>query len=133
MKVLNVNSDRNGKIAAAIYTVVCLFFLFALKCESPKEDYSNEGVIVNLGFTDNGKSENTPEAIQEEIEVETKKILEKQYVQLSTILVRDITLPPTIKKAIEGKLKQEQESLEYEFKLQKAKKEIHVFLRRKNF
>ena len=37
--------------------------------------------------------------------------------------MRDITLPPTIKTAIEGKLKQEQESLEYEFKLQKAKKE----------
>lgn len=67
MKVININSDRNGKIAATIYTVVCLFFLFALKCESPEEDYSNEGVIVNLGFTDNGKSDNTPEAIQQDV------------------------------------------------------------------
>jgi len=32
-------------------------------------------------------------------------------------------LPPTIKSAIESKLKQEQESLEYEFKLEKAQKE----------
>jgi len=32
-------------------------------------------------------------------------------------------LPPTIKGAIERKLKQEQESLEYEFRLTKAKKE----------
>jgi regulator of protease activity HflC (stomatin/prohibitin superfamily) len=39
------------------------------------------------------------------------------------VLVRDIMLPPTIKAAIENKLKQEQESLEYEFKLEKAKKE----------
>ena len=63
------------------------------------------------------------DAIQTEIFVETKKILDKQYIQLNEILVRDITLPPTIKTAIEGKLKQEQESLEYEFKLQKAQKE----------
>lgn len=63
------------------------------------------------------------DAIQSEINEETKKILDKQYIQLNEILVRDITLPPTIKTAIEGKLKQEQESLEYEFKLQKAKKE----------
>ena len=63
------------------------------------------------------------DAIQSEISVETKKVLDKQFVQLNEILVRDITLPPTIKTAIEGKLRQEQESLEYEFKLQKAKKE----------
>ena len=63
------------------------------------------------------------DAIQTEINDETTKILDKQFIQLNEILVRDITLPPTIKVAIEGKLKQEQESLEYEFKLQKAKKE----------
>jgi len=38
-------------------------------------------------------------------------------------LVRDVTLPPTIKDAIERKLKQEQESLEYEFRLVTAEKE----------
>jgi regulator of protease activity HflC (stomatin/prohibitin superfamily) len=38
-------------------------------------------------------------------------------------LVRDVTLPPTIKQAIERKLKQEQESLEYEFRLVTAEKE----------
>ncbi len=63
------------------------------------------------------------DAIQEEIYVETKVILDKQYVQLNEVLVRDVTLPPTIKQAIEKKLKQEQESLEYEFKLQKEQKE----------
>ena len=34
-----------------------------------------------------------------------------------------MTLPPTIKDAIERKLKQEQESLEYEFRLVSAQKE----------
>ena len=42
---------------------------------------------------------------------------------MNEILVRDVTLPPTIKEAIERKLKQEQESLEYEFRLVTAKKE----------
>ena len=63
------------------------------------------------------------DAIQVEIFQETKKILDKQYVQLNEVLVRDVTLPPTIKEAIERKLKQEQESLEYEFRLESARKE----------
>lgn len=63
------------------------------------------------------------DAIQDEIFEETKKILEKQYVQLNEVLVRDVTLPNTIKDAIERKLRQEQESLEYEFRLVTAEKE----------
>ncbi len=61
--------------------------------------------------------------IQDEIYEETKKILDDEYVQLNDVLVRDVTLPTTIKEAIERKLKQEQEALEYEFRLVKAKKE----------
>ncbi len=63
------------------------------------------------------------DAIQDEIFEETVKILEKKHVQINQILIRSIILPPTIKQAIESKLKQEQESLEYEFKLEKATKE----------
>ncbi|MFD2585667.1 prohibitin family protein [Croceitalea marina] len=63
------------------------------------------------------------DAIQDEIFAETKKILDKQNVQLNEVLVRDVTLPNTIKEAIERKLRQEQESLEYEFRLVTAKKE----------
>ncbi|MCB0427228.1 MAG: prohibitin family protein [Mangrovimonas sp.] len=63
------------------------------------------------------------DAIQDEIFHETKKILDNQYIQLNEVLVRDVTLPPTIKEAIERKLKQEQESLEYEFRLVTAQKE----------
>lgn len=63
------------------------------------------------------------DAIQEEIFEETKKIVESQYIQLNSVLIRDVTLPPTIKEAIERKLKQEQESLEYEFRLVTAEKE----------
>ncbi|MAO08587.1 MAG: peptidase [Alteromonas sp.] len=63
------------------------------------------------------------DAIQEEIFAETKKILDNQYIQLNEVLVRDVTLPPTIKDAIERKLRQEQEALEYEFRISKAQKE----------
>ncbi|MGB5236681.1 MAG: prohibitin family protein [Flavobacteriaceae bacterium] len=63
------------------------------------------------------------DAIQVEIYEETKNIVEDQYIQLNEILIRDVTLPPTIKEAIERKLKQEQESLEYEFRLVTASKE----------
>lgn len=61
--------------------------------------------------------------IQSEIFDETKKILDDQYIVLNDVLVRDVTLPATIKDAIERKLKQEQESLEYEFRLVTASKE----------
>jgi len=61
--------------------------------------------------------------IQDEIFEETTDILSDKYVQVNRILIRSIVLPPTIKMAIESKLKQEQESLEYEFKLEKALKE----------
>ena len=63
------------------------------------------------------------DAIQQEIFEETKKIVDGQYIQLNEVLVRDVTLPATIKEAIERKLKQEQESLEYEFRLVTAAKE----------
>ncbi|MEO7283654.1 prohibitin family protein [Gelidibacter sp.] len=63
------------------------------------------------------------DVIQQEIYIETQKIVKDQYIQLNEVLVRDVTLPATIKDAIERKLKQEQESLEYEFRLVTASKE----------
>jgi regulator of protease activity HflC (stomatin/prohibitin superfamily) len=63
------------------------------------------------------------DAIQQEIFQETKTIVDDQYIQLNEILVRDVTLPPTIREAIERKLKQEQAALEYEFRLVTAEKE----------
>lgn len=61
--------------------------------------------------------------IQQEILEEVRNEVKDQYILVNRVLVRDVTLPPTIKGAIERKLKQEQESLEYEFRLEKAKKE----------
>ena len=63
------------------------------------------------------------ESIQNEVFTETSKLLHRKYVHLDQVLIREIRLPATIKTAIESKLKQEQEALEYEFKLQKATQE----------
>ncbi|MDO6759444.1 prohibitin family protein [Tamlana sp. 2_MG-2023] len=63
------------------------------------------------------------DAIQAEIFDETKKIVDDQFINLVEVLVRDVTLPTAIKDAIERKLGQEQESLEYEFRLVTAAKE----------
>ncbi len=63
------------------------------------------------------------DAIQEEIFDETKLIIDDQFIQLNDVLVRDVTLPTAIKDAIERKLDQEQQSLEYEFRLITAQKE----------
>jgi regulator of protease activity HflC (stomatin/prohibitin superfamily) len=63
------------------------------------------------------------EAITQEIFEETNQILNDNFVQLKNILVRDVTLPATIKNAIERKLKQQQEALEYKYRLQKEQKE----------
>ncbi len=63
------------------------------------------------------------EAIKTEIKAETEEVLAQNNVILQDFLVRDITLPPTIKSAIEEKLRFEQESLGYKYKLEKASKE----------
>lgn len=63
------------------------------------------------------------EAIQREIFEETQILLANQYVQVNEVLVRDVSLPTSIKDAIERKLGQEQESLEYVFRLEKAEQE----------
>ncbi|MFC2114644.1 prohibitin family protein [Bacteroidota bacterium] len=61
--------------------------------------------------------------IQTEIYEETKKVLETQFVQLNEVLVRDITLPPKIKTAIENKLAEEQLSKAYQYKISREEQE----------
>ena len=63
------------------------------------------------------------DVIQKEILEEVRKEVKDQYIQVNKVLVQDVSLPPKIKDAIERKLKQEQESLEYKFRLEKAQKE----------
>ncbi len=63
------------------------------------------------------------EAIQDEIFQRTAAALKEKNILLDAVLIREVKLPTNLKAAIERKLEQEQASLEYEFKLQQARKE----------
>ncbi|WCO03230.1 prohibitin family protein [Psychroserpens ponticola] len=73
---------------------------------TPEQLYSSKRDVIEL-------------EILEQVKIE----LDGQYVVVKRVLVENVKLPTTIKDAIERKLKQEQESLEYEFRLESAKKE----------
>ena len=61
--------------------------------------------------------------IQTEIDARMREKLSENFLQLNDVLIRNIQLPRKLEEAIERKLQQEQESLEYEFRLEKASKE----------
>jgi prohibitin 1 len=63
------------------------------------------------------------EVIQQEIYAQTKEVLLSNFIDLDALLIRSVILPNTIKQAIESKLKQEQISQEYEFRIDKERKE----------
>ena len=63
------------------------------------------------------------EVIQKEITERTEKGLAEKYLTLDAIRIRNVVLPSTIRQAIESKLKQEQESQEYDFRIAKEEKE----------
>lgn len=54
---------------------------------------------------------------------ETGLVLTQNNIEMRALLIRSINLPEQIKNAIENKLKQEQEALAYQFKLQSAQSE----------
>lgn len=61
--------------------------------------------------------------VEVSIKGETEKILNKNNVNATAVLIRSIALPEQIKQAIENKLQQEQESLAYQFRLTKEQSE----------
>jgi len=63
------------------------------------------------------------EAIQDEIFEETRASVAEKYIDLDAILIREVRLPEKLKSAIEQKLEEEQMSFQYEFKLDRERKE----------
>jgi len=61
--------------------------------------------------------------VESTIITETEIVLKRNNIDMQALLIRSIILPEQIKKAIEEKLKQEQEALAYVYKLDKAKAE----------
>lgn len=52
-----------------------------------------------------------------------QEVLSENFVETKALLIRSIKLPQTLKTAIESKLKREQESLEYKFRIDRETKE----------
>ncbi len=63
------------------------------------------------------------EAIQDEIFQRTLTSVAEKNITIDAVLIREVTLPETLQAAIERKLKEEQSSLEYEYRLEKERKE----------
>jgi regulator of protease activity HflC (stomatin/prohibitin superfamily) len=61
--------------------------------------------------------------VENAITTESEKILIANNVKATAVLIRSIVLPEQIKGAIENKLQQEQESLAYQYRLDKEKSE----------
>lgn len=63
------------------------------------------------------------EAIQTEIFDRTSKNVNRNHLLLEAILIREVELPATLREAIQSKLKEEQEALQYEYRLDKERQE----------
>ena len=63
------------------------------------------------------------EAIQEEIFEKSRKSTESKYIVVDAVLIRSVQLPEKLKNAIELKLQEEQQAFQYEFRLEKERKE----------
>ncbi len=61
--------------------------------------------------------------VETAIKNETANTLKENNIDMQELLIRSINLPEQIKSAIENKLKQEQEALAYQFRLDKEKSE----------
>lgn len=63
------------------------------------------------------------EVVAQKIGEELKRELEKRGVEIQSVLLRDVQLPPMLKQAIEAKQQAEQEALRMQFVLQREKQE----------
>lgn len=63
------------------------------------------------------------EAIQDEIYNQTKAAVEDKFISVDAILIRSVQLPEKLKNAIEQKLEEEQLAFQFEFKLDRERKE----------
>ncbi len=63
------------------------------------------------------------EAIQDEIYSMTSEAVASKHIDIDAILIRSVQLPEKLKAAIELKLQEEQAAFQYEFRLEKERKE----------
>ncbi len=63
------------------------------------------------------------EAIQDEINEMVSKAVDDKHIIIDAILIRSVKLPEKLKGAIEMKLEEEQQAFQYEFRLEKERRE----------
>jgi regulator of protease activity HflC (stomatin/prohibitin superfamily) len=79
------------------------------------------GYAVKALFSEEGRHE-----IGSRILAFLKEKLEPRGIEVQDVLLRDVRLPPSFAASIEAKLRAEQESLQKEFELTKAKKDAEI-------
>ena len=79
------------------------------------------GYAVKALFSDEGRHE-----IGNKILTFLREKLEPRGIAVQDVLLRDVRLPPSFSASIEAKLRAEQESLQKEFELTKAKKDAEI-------
>lgn len=85
------------------------------------------GYEVKALFSDKSRRE-----ISQKILASLKSKVEPRGIQIQDVLLRDVRLPPSFSQSIQMKLKTEQEALQKEFELQKAKKDAEIEVARAN-
>lgn len=63
------------------------------------------------------------EAIQDEIYTQTRNAVEEKFIDIDAILIRSVQLPDKLKAAIEQKLEEEQLAFQFDFRLERERKE----------
>ena len=130
MQVLSSNGLEISLDVSVLYQPV--YDELGLLHQTKGENYLNSVLLPNIRavarsvvgrYTPEQLYSTKRDAIQNEIFEETRDNVLSQHIQLNSVLVRDVTLPTAIKEGIERKLVQEQEALEYEFRLVKAEQE----------
>jgi len=130
MQVLSSNGLEISLDVSVLYQPV--YNELGLLHQTKGENYLNSVLLPNIRavarsvvgrYTPEQLYSTKRDAIQNEIFEETRDNVLTQHIQLNSVLVRDVTLPTAIKEGIERKLVQEQEALEYEFRLVKAEQE----------
>lgn len=61
--------------------------------------------------------------VENNVKIETEKVLNANFVEAKAVLIRSIKLPEQIRMSIESKLQQQQEALAYQYRLDKEKSE----------
>ncbi len=61
--------------------------------------------------------------VEQRIIDQTEKVLGKNYIKMTALLIKSIRIPKDLRKAIENKLTKQQEALAYDYILQKEQKE----------